>query len=129
MYNLDRSKIYYGIDYSILYVELDRTAGEEEKEEVVAEMSSYSEVENIADNIYRLHIDDSILREEFLNKALADSVVDNVSYCYLGDKNNDREHAWTYHAILLKVRGTLSASDGNHFSVGFGLQDRICQRR
>ena len=107
VYNLDRSKIYYGIDYSILYVELDRTAGEEEKEEVVAEMSSYSEVENIADNIYRLHIDDSILREEFLNKALADSVVDNVSYCYLGDKNNDREHAWTYHAILLKVRGTL----------------------
>lgn len=54
VYNLDKSKIYYSIDYSTLYVELDRTAGEEEKEEAIAEMSSYSEVENIADNIYRL---------------------------------------------------------------------------
>lgn len=107
VYNRNKAKIYYSIDYSTLYVELDRTAGEEEKEEVVAEMSSYSEVENIADNIYRLHIDDSSLREEFMNKALANSVVDNVSYCYLGDINNDWEQAWTYHAILLKVRGTL----------------------
>lgn len=56
VYNLDKAKIYYSIDYSTLYVELDRTAGEEEKEEAIAEMSSYSEVENIADNIYRLHI-------------------------------------------------------------------------
>lgn len=64
-------------------------------------------MEIIVDNIYRLNIEDSDLREEFLNKALVSPVVDNVSYCYLGDKNEESEKAWTYHAILLKVRSSL----------------------
>ncbi len=52
VYDLNKSKIYYSVDYSTLYVEFDRTAGEEEKEEAVAEMSFYSEMEMIVDNIY-----------------------------------------------------------------------------
>ena len=107
VYNLDKSKIYYSIDSTIIYVELYGDAEEDEKNEFVAEMSSYSDVKIIVDNIYRLNIEDSDLREEFLNKALASLVVDNVSYCYFGDKNNESEKAWTYHAILLKVRGSL----------------------
>ena len=107
VYNLDKSKIYYSIDSATIYVELYGDAGEDEKNEFIAEMSSYSDEKIIVDNIYRLHIDDTNLRGEFMNKALADPVVDNVSFCYLGDKNNDREKAWTYHAILLKVRGPL----------------------
>lgn len=102
VYNLDKSKIYYYIDYRTLYVELDRMAEEEEKNEFIADMSSYSDVEIINDNIYRLNIDDSAFREEFLNIALESPVVDNVSYCYLGDKSYDDEQSWTYHAILLK---------------------------
>ena len=46
-----------------VFVYLDRNAPEVGKNEAIAEMSSYSEVENVADNIYRLHIDDSSLRE------------------------------------------------------------------
>lgn len=107
VYNLDKSKIYYSVDSTIIYVELYGDAGEDEKNEFIAEMSSYSDVEIIVDDIYRLNIDDSGPREEFLNKALVSSVVDNVSYCYLGDKNNDREKAWTYRAVLLKLRGSL----------------------
>ena len=63
VYNQNLSKIYYFVDYTTLYIELDRNAPEVGKNEAIAEMSSYSEVENIADNIYRLHIDDSSLRE------------------------------------------------------------------
>lgn len=63
VYNQNLSKIYYFVDYTTLYIELDRNAPEVGKNEAIAEMSSYSEVENVADNIYRLHIDDSSLRE------------------------------------------------------------------
>ena len=71
VYNQNLSKIYYFVDYTTLYIELDRNAPEvgkneaiaEMSSEAIAEMSSYSEVENVADNIYRLHIDDSSLRE------------------------------------------------------------------
>ena len=86
VYNRNKAKIYYSIDYSTLYVELDRTAGEEEKEEAIAEMSSYSEMEIIVDNIYRLNIEDSDLREEFLNKALVSE--DSVTY------SNGRKVIW-----------------------------------
>lgn len=63
VYNQNLSKIYYFVDYTTLYIELDRNAPEVGKNEAIAEMSSYSEVENVSDNIYRLHIDDSSLRE------------------------------------------------------------------
>ena len=109
VYNLDMSKIYYSVDSTILYVELNGNSSAKEKNEFIAEMSSYSDVRIVVDNIYRLSIDDSGLREVFLDKALAAPVVDNISYCYLGDKNNDREKAWTYRAILLKVRGPLDS--------------------
>ena len=70
VYNLDKSKIYYSIDSATIYVELYGDAGEDEKNEFIAEMSSYSDEKIIVDNIYRLHIDDTNLRGEFMNKAL-----------------------------------------------------------
>ena len=66
VYNLDKSKIYYSVDSTTLYVELDNNSSDEEKNEFVAEMSSYSEVGIIVDNIYRISIHDRSLREEFL---------------------------------------------------------------
>ena len=107
VYNLDKSKIYYSVDSTTLYVELNGNSSAKEKNEFIAEMSSYSDVRIVVDNIYRLNIDNSGPREEFLNKAFVSPAVENVSYCYLGDKNNDREKAWTYRAILLKVRSSL----------------------
>ena len=107
VYNLDMSKIYYSVDSTTLYVELDKNSSAKEKNEFIAEMSSYSDVGIVVNNIYRLNIDDSGLRKALLNKALVSPVVDNVSYCYLGDKNNDREKTWTYHSVLLKVRGPI----------------------